>query len=75
MTKHTCGFSASMRSLPFVTILSPIIFFFHLCSVSLPLGSCLDQIQTHHFGFDGTSCLFYEHLRWLQIPVLPLTVS
>lgn len=49
MTKHTCGFSAWMLSLPFVTFLSSC-HLFHLSSVSLLLGSCLDWIQSHHFG-------------------------
>lgn len=73
MTKHTCGFSAWMLSLPFLTFLSPIIFFISDQCHFLWKADFIRFNPIILASYD-TSRLFYEHLRWLQIPGRPLTV-
>lgn len=60
MTKHLCGFSASMLSLPFVTFLSPIIFFLISAQCHFLWEAVLIRSHPIILASDGTSCLFYE---------------
>lgn len=58
---------------PLITFLSPVIFFI-AAQCHLLREAVLTRSNTTVWGSYGSSCLFYEHLQWLQVSGLPLTV-